>query len=443
MRPAQWALVAVLLSVLLGARSAAAKPFDLSGHDWEGCADLAQLARAELGTHAYPTSSVELGDLTPEDALILIHPEQPLDFANLGSFMRAGGRVVLLDDFGRGDGLLRYFGIQRVALPIQPAEMLRHNPQLPIAEPAGPHPLTSGVGRVVLNHATGVTNPDLSPILVVRGQGEPDVLVAISGTVLKGRLFVVGDASIVMNSMLRYPGNKALAKNMLAYAASADAPDRKPGRVFLLSGAFDLRGGYGNASDRSAGAAWLRAIRDFVATVQHEGMPPFVAYFLSVSLGLALVLWTGSRAGKVHSATTPRYSRPIPLAAQGGVAGHAAVVGGDRTSRALALLELKSALEEDLTILLGLDRVPAADVLVAHVVGSRLLDADASRSLRQLLLRMAKIETMMLSPNNDGLRRIRDREVIVTAATVKRLLYAARRNAEKAGAGARAAGRPS
>jgi hypothetical protein len=157
-------------------------------------------------------------------------------------------------------------------------------------------------------------------------------------------------------------------------------------------------------------------------------MPPFVAYFLSVSLGLGLVLWTGSRAGKVHGATSPRYTRAIPVAAQGGVAGHAAVVGGDRTSRALALLELKSALEEELTILLGLERVPAADVLVAHVIGSRLLDADAARSLRQLLLRMAKIETMMLSHQKAGLARVRDREVVAIAATVNELLAAARQS---------------
>ena len=430
--------VLALALVLFSARRATAGPLDLSGHDWEGCYDFLQLAQAELGSRAYPTSSVDLGELTPDDALILIHPEHTLDVSSLGAFMRAGGRVVLLDDFGRGDALLRYFGIQRVSLPVRPAEALRHNPELAIAEPAAPHPMTSGVGRVVLNHATGLTKPDLSPVLVVRGQGEPDVLVALSGVVQKGRFFAVGDASIFMNSMLRYPGNKALAKNLLAYAANAEAPERKEGKVFLLSGAFDLRGSFGDS--RSGGTEWLKSVRDGLASVQHDGMPPFLAYFLTVCLGLGLVLWTGSRAGKIHAATSPRYTRAIPVAAQGGVAGHAAVVGSERATRALALLELKSALEEDLTVLLGLERVPAADVLVAHAVGSKLLDADAARSLRQLLLRMAKIETMMLSPHNDGLRRIRDREVLVTAGTVKRLLAMARRNAS---AHANAARRPS
>jgi hypothetical protein len=415
----------LLLLLLFMTRTAMARPLDLGGHDWEGCSDFVQLAQAELGSRAYPTSTVELGELGPDDALILIHPEFKLEAASLGSFLRIGGRVVLLDDFGHGDTLLRYFGMQRVPLPSTPADALRHNPELAIAEPAGGHPLTSGVRRVVLNHATGLTNPDLSPILVVRGQGEPDVLAAISGAVQKGRLLAVGDGSVVMNSMLRYPGNKAFAKNILAYAANIEVPERK-GKVYILSGGFELRGTFGEP--RGPDGDWQRAVRDALASVRRDGMPPFVAYFLSVSLGLGLVLWTGSRAGKVHGATSPRYTRAIPVAAQGGVAGHAAVVGGDRTSRALALLELKSALEEELTILLGLERVPAADVLVAHVIGSRLLDADAARSLRQLLLRMAKIETMMLSHQKAGLARVRDREVVAIAATVNELLAAARQS---------------
>lgn len=422
----------VLVVILASPALAASKPFDLNGHDWEGCADFVQLAAEELGTRAYPTSTVELSTLQPEDALILIHPERALDIPSLAAFLRAGGRVVLLDDFGRGDALLTRFDIQRGPLPSRPAEMLRHNPALPIAEPASVHPLTTGVGRVVLNHATAVTNPELSPILVVHGQGEPDAIVAVSGVVSKGRLFAVGDASIVINAMLRYPGNKALAKNLLAYAANADAPDRKGGRVYLLSGAFDLRGSYGGDA-RTPRAEIGRALREAYDSIRQNGLPPFASYFLSVCLGLGIVLWTGSRAGKVHATVSPRYARPIPLAAQGGIAGHAAVIGGDRTSRALALLEYKNALEEELAILLGLERVPAADVLVAHAIGAHLLDADAGRSLRRLLLRMAKIETMMLAANHDALRRIRDREVLLAAATVAALLATARKNALQRG----------
>jgi RNA polymerase sigma-70 factor (ECF subfamily) len=59
----------LLLFVTLMTRAAIAKPFDLGGHDWEGCSDFIQLAQAELGSRAYPTSTVELGELGPDDAL--------------------------------------------------------------------------------------------------------------------------------------------------------------------------------------------------------------------------------------------------------------------------------------------------------------------------------------------------------------------------------------
>ena len=89
-----------------------------------------------------------------------------------------------------------------------------------------------------------------------------------------------------------------------------------------------------------------------------------MAYLLAVIVGLGIVMWTGSRAGRTHKAAPPRFTRPIPLAAQGGVAGHAAVIGGHGTSRLLAMLELKSALEEDLCSALGLEENPGHEELV-------------------------------------------------------------------------------
>jgi hypothetical protein len=419
---------AALAVLLYAATARAARPFDLGGRDWEGCSELVKLAQDELGPRAVVKLRLDLGELGPQDSLILLHPELSVDDGSLTTFMRAGGRVVLLDDFGTGEGLLARFNLVRIPMPSRPAETLRNNPALAIAEPASEHPIVRDVGRVVLNHATGVSNPNLRPLLRVRAIDEPDVLVAIAGMVGEGRLVVVGDPSIVINSMLRYPGNKAFARNMLRYAADDDAPGfaKRTGHVFILSGAFETRGTYGE--DSNALEAWGRAIADAVESMRASGMPAWMMYLASVGIGFGLVLWVGSRAGRVHRPLSPRYTRGIPLAAQGGVAGHAAVVGGERASRLLALLELKSALEEDLAMLAGLDRVPGPDVLVAKVAQAKLLDAEGLHSLRQLLLRLAHVETIMLAQRNDGrwdggaLRRVRDREVVVTAEKVRELL---------------------
>jgi hypothetical protein len=435
-------LLVVALAVMWS-RAAAASPFDLAGADWEGCADFVEIAREDLGAErVIVTSRLEMHDLKREDAVVILFPEKTLDVDSLASFMRHGGRVVLLDDYGTGDALLKHFSIERVPMPVHPAEMLRNNPQFAVAEPASAHPVVQNVGRVVTNHATGVRHPDLSPILKVRAAaGEQDVLLAEAGAVGQGRFLAIGDPSIVINSMLRYPGNKALARAMLRYAtADDDAWGKRGGRVFIVSGAFDQRGSFGeDATFLDSVAEWFRAVQDQLQTLRKEGMPSTLAYLAAVAVGLAVVLWVGSRAGKPHKATPPRFVRPVPLVSQGGVAGHAAVIGAPPTSRVLAMLELKSALEEDLCGLLDLDHAPAADVLQSKLREGGLLDEERLRVLRRLLLRMADVETMVISRRAPGLDRVRDREVVQASRLVGDLLGAA--HAAKADRGARAAAR--
>ena len=52
------------------------------------------------------TAQIDFHELKPDDGLLLLYPEKNLDVDELSKFMRAGGRVVMLDDFGRGDSLL-------------------------------------------------------------------------------------------------------------------------------------------------------------------------------------------------------------------------------------------------------------------------------------------------------------------------------------------------
>ena len=425
-------LAAFVVILLLGPRADAA-PFDLAGSDWEGCAELVRLARAELGSaRVVATAQIDFHELKPDDGLLLLYPEKNLDVDELSKFMRAGGRVVMLDDFGRGDSLLRHFGMERVASPRRPAEFLRRNPQLALAEPASAHPVVSDVSRVVTNHPTGLSHPDLSPVLKIRGNGEPDVVVAVAGAVGQGRLLAVGDPSIVMNSMLRYGGNKNFARGLVRYSVDHDSWGKRGGRLFIASGGFDQKGNFGD--DESSWSDWKRALLDALEVMRHDGMPSWIAYGLAIAIGLALVVWVGSRAGRLHKPITPRFVRKTPAVAQGGVAGHAAVIAAPQTSRVLAVLELKSALEEQLTSILGLPKVPGHTELMTQVQARGLLDAEGVVALRRLLLRMSNVETMVVFQRSGGMvQPIRDNEVVSIARTVKQLLDAA-----EAAAGARA-----
>lgn len=424
--------VGVLLTIVGTAADVRAAPFDLSGTDWEGCSELVRLARAELGTQrVVATSQIDFHELRPEDGVVLLHPERNLDVDELAKFMRAGGRVVMLDDFGRGDSLLRHFQMDRVAPPRHPAESLRHNPQLALAEPASAHPVVADVQRVVTNHATGLSHPDLSPVLKIRGQGEPDVAIAVAGAVGQGRLLAVGDPSIVMNSMLRYAGNKAFARGLVRYSVDNDTWGKRGGRVFIAAGGFEEKGTFGE--EESSWQEALKALRDALDVMRREGVPAALAYALAVAIGLALVVWVGSRAGRLHKPIVPRFVRRVPAVAQGGVAGHAAVIAAPATSRILAVLELKSALEEQLTSIMGLAKVPPHKDMLEAVERRGLLDAEGVHTLRRLLLRMSNVETMVVFQRSGGMvQAIRDNEVVSIAKTVRQILDAVESNARVA-----------
>ncbi|MGO8993913.1 MAG: DUF4350 domain-containing protein [Polyangiaceae bacterium] len=436
-------MVWAFLAVALAASPARAVPFDWGGRDWEGCAELVDLARSELGPQrVIVTSRLDLHALEPTDGVVIIHPQKTLDVEGYARFLRAGGRVVLLDDYGTGDALLTHFGMERVPMPEHPAESLRGNPALAIAEPAGIHPVVNDVARVVTNHATGIRHPDLTPVLQVRPasgehgtspSGNRPVLLAVAGAVSNGRLLAVGDSSIVMNSMLRYAGNKMFARNLLHYAADDEATGQGhgKGRVFLVEGSFEQIGTFGDDAD--ANGVWserMRALRDALASVRAEGFPPNMAYLFAVLVGLGIVMWTGSRAGRTHKAATPRFTRSIPLAQQGGVAGHAALIGAARTPRILAMLELKSALEEELCTTLGMDNadhMPGHEELTSALAARRWVAPEVIAHLRSLLLRMAQVETMMLSQRSGAtMAPVRDREVLSASKEVNRILLAVR-----------------
>jgi hypothetical protein len=438
------ALTGALAATLIffgAAATARATPFDPQGQDWEGLAQLVHIAQSELGTQRVAvTSTLPLRDLKREDGILLVHPQRAMDVDELSAFMRAGGRVVLLDDYGSGDDLLTRFGIRRVPLPERPAQMLRGNPSFAIAEPASIHPTLHDVAHVVTNHATGVEHRGLSPLLAVRGDGEPDVLLAVAGAVGHGRLIAIGDASIPINAMLRYPGNRALTRALVRYATDDDVWGKRGGTLYVLSNAFEMTGSFGDGSHEGGAVGEVRrTILEMLETLEREGLPAPYAYLAALTIGLGVAVWTSTRVGRTHRPVSPRFVRPVPAAQQGGVAGHAALLGGPDASRALAMVELKSALEEQLATRLGLDRAPSHEELVAKVRAAGLLGDVDALALSRLLAELGRVEAFFTqgahaghgaqgshgSHGSHGLpsaERIRVSRVIAVAARVRELI---------------------
>lgn len=396
----------VALIVLLSPERARAAAFDINDTSWEGCSELLDIARAELGNaRVVPLAVIDWEQVKPEDGVLALHPLQAMDADETSAFMKAGGRLAIIDDYGRGDDTLRRFHIERTSAPSRPAQALRNRPALAIAEPVidvvaghntGPHPVVANVQKLVTNHPTGLLHPNLSPVLQIRAIGEPDVVIAVAGQVGKGRLFAMSDPSAVMNQMLRYPGNRAFAAGLVRYLVDDDGPMLRKGRIFIVANRFDEHGAFGGQTtmrkDLDSAAA---SIADALADARQNGFPPWLHVSLAIIVIGAAAIWAMRAAARTYKSPLPRYARRIPLIAQGGAAGRFAMLAAPSSSRGLVMLELKSALYEAVALRFTLDAEPAPEVLVRLVAS--VAEAALVEDVRRVVETMGRIETAVVA----------------------------------------------
>ncbi len=401
-------LLTLVLGISWPARAGAAA-FDFNDSSWEGGSEFLALARTRLGSSRVEIlATVDWERLRPADAVLFMHPTVEVDYDEASAFLRAGGRVAVLDDFGKGDALLSRFHIRRITAPLRPARALRDNPNYAIAIPSvqvvagqeqGRHPVVAQVRELVTNHPAAFTHPNLTPVLELPAQGEPSATLAVTGIIVnRGRLFAMADPSATMNLMLRYPGNRSFAEGLVDYLVEDDTWGQRGGKLYLVANDFRQRGAYGGGT--SIGQEFkdqLDGFQDMVSKVHDDGLPDVLALFLSVLAGVVAVGWAVSSSLKVYRRSPPRYAAAQLMVAQGGVAGRAAVLGAPTTHRALVLLELKSALEEGLSERLGLPPHTSPGQLVAEAEQRGVLSAQSLAKLRRLLSELTRAEAAVAS----------------------------------------------
>ena len=103
--------------------------------------------------------------------------------------------------------------------------------------------MVAGVDRVVTIHPTALVHPNLTQVLKIPALGEPDATLAVTGIIAKsGRLFAMGDPSVVINEMLRYPGNRAFANGLAKYLVENDAGVSRGGKLYVVANDFSQKG---------------------------------------------------------------------------------------------------------------------------------------------------------------------------------------------------------
>lgn len=397
-----WILGAFLLLLVLVTGRRAEAAFELNDTSWEGGSELLEIARAELGRDRVElVGTLDFERLTSADGVLILYPKNELNAEEFSAFMSAGGRLAVLDDHGKATSLLARYRVQRVAAPLRPAQTLRSNPDLAIAVPAvqavagveqNRHPVVAGVDRLITNHPTALLHPNLTPVLEIPAIGEPNATLAVTGVIAnRGRLFVMGDPSTLINLMLRYPGNRAFAKGLVKYLVEPDAWGERSGKLYILSNEIRQRGHYGGEGGVARDARELLAsLEDLLGDVRKNGLPPGVALAFGAASALLLLAWAVGTTLKVHRPYLPRYAQAAPLVAQGGVPGRAAVLSAPTTDPALILAELHATLVETLADRLGLDAKLAPERLIAAAREQGVLSQEQAATAEWLRKELAR-----------------------------------------------------
>lgn len=397
------AAVALILWVARATPGAAQEDYGPGNVAWNGLSDLMGLA-LEAGTPLRAPTRLDLSELSPQDGILVVHPTTPPPRAGLGSFLRAGGRVAVADDFGHGEALYAPYGIARHRPAPGGGPAIRGNPNLPVAQPHAElrHPLTSGVRALVTNHPVALRHAELEPLLTF-GDGEGLVLV---GAVGRGRLVTIADPSALINNMLQFRGNRAFASNLLSYLDGG-----RGGQLWLVSGDTPMTGAFRDPMDPLARArGWLSEL----ATVD---MPPIAVTLGSLLLMALFVLVATSSLPRQSPYASPTMFPPADT--PGGFTGRVAFFR-DRPRHLLhPLMVYKHELEGELVRHLGLHGRPELREVLGRLQRRGMNDEDLA-DLGNLLAELDRLRDRMDRP--PGAPRISERKFRSMVAKGERIL---------------------
>lgn len=228
-------LCAALTLVTIASTSTAG--FAAYNPGWDGTAEFRQMAD-DRGPLVHARSTAAYGTVPANETVaVVLAPTSaydPAERAQLRTFLDSGGTVVVAENFGPyGNDLLSGLGTDtRVDGAVLRDE--RHHfrsPALPIATDPADEPLAAGVEELTLNYGTAVDPSEEATVVVNTSKfayldrNENEQIddtedprrhpIVTTERVGDGTLVVVGDPSLVINSMLAETDNRRFAANLL------------------------------------------------------------------------------------------------------------------------------------------------------------------------------------------------------------------------------------
>ncbi len=398
--PQRTATTLLSLFALGSATAARALPYDPASRAWDGLGGFVEQARRE-GIDVLIPARLDPASLDPRDALAIVAPASPPPTGALVAFVEQGGRLLLADDTGVAEPLLRAFGVSFEPEPSPRPPLLEGQPGFPIAL-AGTeqwHPLLAGVRAVVTNQPAAIRHPQVRPLLGLgRCQGEPTRCgqrpgILLSGVVGEGRLIALADPSVLIDGMLRFEGNRRLARTLPIYLTEAGKR-----RLLLATPATRWPKGTSEALEE-ASLPPLARLRRRLAEISGRPAPGWLLRAASLGMLLGLAAF-GLLRGRRHDPYQPE-TMMGPSPPPGGVAGQIAFHLEHPGSLVLALRTWAESFQDEMAEFLGLS--PDATVQETLAALERYDRAAADRVRRLLRAVAAAIERTERVPAHPAL----------------------------------------
>ncbi len=296
--------VALCLALLLLTASAHAQgdlvDYGIGSEAWNGLSSFASVTEY-TGARIAEVDVVDLGDIGPDDVIVLVHPTGAPDEDAVRRWVREGGRLLVADDVGASGPLARAFGLSRSGYGGRHRPTLQDNPALPILSPVGEHRLSEGVRTIVANHPATLRGDGLPVFAFDDGSG---LLFDLS--LGDGAAVFLSDPSALINLMLPIGDNAVMARNLVTY---------------LCEGRSDCQLIVARTIAGETGGGGLEAggVDDLARTVAHAahrfrtaGVDPRALYWAS----LLLLIGLGVVAATIFPQAVPDAGRsPVPAPA--------------------------------------------------------------------------------------------------------------------------------
>lgn len=230
------ALAAVLVVTTLWAGSTSAAAFGVYNPQWDGAADLRDVA-TESGVETVVVTDVAQYDThSPEDTVaVVLSPDEPYgpESAQLRQFVRSGGTLIVAEDFGpHSNALLADVGASARfdGRLLRDERRYARNPNFTVAPRVRDESLVASVERITLNHGTSVSGNNTTVLINSSSYSYLDSNrnadlddtetmherpVATVERVGEGRVVTVGDPSLFINAMLQRSDNSAFVMSLL------------------------------------------------------------------------------------------------------------------------------------------------------------------------------------------------------------------------------------